>query len=538
MISRIGHRMLWVLLTIFLSLVLNSCQAFQQPPEEVLTPQEVILTSAAQTVIANLTPAATTTIQASTPSPTLNGPSPTLPTLEASPQTSLTPAPTPAFRLDFEDSFEEAGYWEIANEENFRAYYIPQGYRIENYSEETDYSRTIWLDYGDVRVEANAIQTAGPESAYFGVVCRWQDERNYYAFAIAKTGTFGIARIQNGEVIFLEEGRLEADILPAGRPWRIAGSCLGSRLILEFEGEKLAETLDAAFPVGLVGLLVGTRGEAGAEVNFEDFRAYTPVSQVGSFPTETPEVSLTETQVVINTAQPTPTPLETMLPSPTVFLPSPTPTDLPFPTPTSTSIPIPAPLGTPTTEPTATPEASLIFEDDFSIRAGWHTEQRATFEMYYQSGGYRIHNLSLNSNVSSMRTFEQQDTRVEVDASMLVKPAGGYYGVVCRWLNPQNLYAFVIGMDGFHAIVKIQNREVSFLAEGRLENGPINPVDEVNRISGICQGSLLALEINGQRLLEAEDISFGTGNIGLLVGNQDQQGSLVHFDNFALYALE
>jgi hypothetical protein len=78
---------------------------------------------------------------------------------------------------------------------------------------------------------------------------------------------------------------------------------------------------------------------------------------------------------------------------------------------------------------------------------------------------------------------------VEVDAIRVRWSIGGYYGVVCRWQNFQNMYAFIIGGDGFHAIAKIQQGEVTFLKEGQTENGPVNSEGELNRISGICQGA-------------------------------------------------
>jgi hypothetical protein len=120
-----------------------------------------------------------------------------------------------------------------------------------------------------------------------------------------------------------------------------------------------------------------------------------------------------------------------------------------------------------------TPFPNLIYEDDFSIRAGWVIEETDGFGMYYQAGGYRIDNRSSSSNVSSTRSFEHPDIRVEVDAIRVRWSLGGYYGVVCRWQNFQNMYAFVIGGDGFHAIAKIQQGEVSFLREGQMQNGSI-----------------------------------------------------------------
>jgi hypothetical protein len=250
--------------------------------------------------------------------------------------------------------------------------------------------------------------------------------------------------------------------------------------------------------------------------------------------THTPVLELAPFQTPTASPTTTPAPLETTIPSPTISPIAPAETGLPSPTTTLIPSPVPA---VPTTMPSEiTPLPNLIYEDDFSIRAGWVIEETDEFSMYYQAGGYRMHNRSSSSNISSTRSFEHQDIRVEVDAIRVRWSIGGYYGVVCRWQNFQNMYAFIIGGDGFHAIAKIQQGEVTFLKEGQTENGPVNSEGELNRISGICQGSQLVLEVNGQRLLETQDFTFESGYVGLLVGNEDPPGNLVHFDNFRLYA--
>jgi hypothetical protein len=271
----------------------------------------------------------------------------------------------------------------------------------------------------------------------------------------------------------------------------------------------------------------------------------TPVMEVAPLPGATLEPSPNASPTSTSAPAPTPTALETILPSPTAAAELPTATDLPTTTPLATVLPsptsvTPAPTATdlPSLTPaaTATPPLVLVFEDDFSTRTGWHTETRPGFEMFYQASGYRIRNRNTQANVSSIRTFDHYDIRVEAGAAMVSGPTGAYYGVICRWQNVHNLYAFVIGSEGYHAIIKIQNRELSFLKEGRMVNGVIQPLGGINRITGICEGSSLALDVNGHRLLETEDITFGSGYVGLLVGNQDQPGSLVHFDNFTLFA--
>jgi hypothetical protein len=123
--------------------------------------------------------------------------------------------------------------------------------------------------------------------------------------------------------------------------------------------------------------------------------------------THTPPV-LELTPIQTPTASPTttPTPLETTIPSPTISPTAPAQTGLPSPT--TTLIPSTVPAVPTTISSEVTPIPNLIYEDDFSIRAGWVIEETDEFSMYYQAGGYRMHNRSSSSNISSTRSFEHQ----------------------------------------------------------------------------------------------------------------------------------
>lgn len=286
----------------------------------------------------------------------------------------------------------------------------------------------------------------------------------------------------------------------------------------------------------------------------------TPPAAVDTPPPPTPTQPPADTPVVptaVLETPDTPTPDEEApevtsptpaLPSPTEETPEahtpppPTPTgaaDTPgAPTPTGTAETPGAPTptgvaGTPATPaPMPTPEGQVLLMDDFEATQGWFVTNQANFRMQYAEGGYRILNNFDASFVNSVRSFDLADAYIEVDATQISGPDTGYYGLVCRWQNVTNNYGMVIGNDGFYGILSLQNGEVTFLGEGTLESGILNP-DGSNRIAGSCIGNTLSLWVNGESVLNVQDDLYQSGSVGLMVGTRTGPVE-VHFDNFVL----
>ena len=214
-------------------------------------------------------------------------------------------------------------------------------------------------------------------------------------------------------------------------------------------------------------------------------------------------------------------------------VPTETPPEKPEPTWTSE----PSPTPTPSETPTSTIIPDTIFEDDFSNTSLWYTAEENNFGFEYKDGGYRIYNKILNGAIWSVRFLTYQDIRIEVDATRIDGPKDGYFGVICRMGNDGNdYYALVIGDDGFYGILKMEGGEQEFLDSGYDEKNIIQlGLGEVNRVRGICSGDRLQLVVNEQLLLEINDDTFTSGDVGIVAGNRlTDVGIDVVFDNFAL----
>jgi LysM repeat protein len=190
------------------------------------------------------------------------------------PEAVVPPDLTPATgRQVVSEDFSVRDIWFTADRDSFTIEYLNERYRIANHFENSFVSSIRTFNFSDVHSEVDAFQAAGPDSAYYGVVCRWQDVNNYFAAVISGDGTTGIVRVRSGVVTFLNQG--EAEIDPE-RFNRVGANCEDSTLTLYLNGEPILQARDEAFPSGLIGLMVGTRGQAGADVHFDNLTAYIP----------------------------------------------------------------------------------------------------------------------------------------------------------------------------------------------------------------------------------------------------------------------
>jgi len=128
---------------------------------------------------------------------------------------------------------------------------------------------------------------------------------------------------------------------------------------------------------------------------------------------------------------------------------------------------------------------------------------------------------------------------LEVDATRIDDDFGApSWGIVCR-LDPDSSDYYLMGIynDGESFISRVQNGESNIvLAEAR-SSDVVRGRSEVNHIRADCVGSKLTLYVNDRRLLEAEDSEYASGQSGLFVRNDSDNGSFktnVLFDDFSI----
>ncbi len=221
-----------------------------------------------------------------------------------------------------------------------------------------------------------------------------------------------------------------------------------------------------------------------------------------------------------------PTSTSTLSPSRTT---APTRTSRPSATEEPTSQPTPIP---------ASPHGEILFQDDFSDTAsGWDRKSASTGGTDYDRGEYRIWLEETQHDRWANPGRDFTDVRIEVDASKADGPDDNDFGVICRYRDRDNFYAFLISSDGFYGIIRYLGGDSQVLGSDSLQ--PSNVITQghaTNHIEADCVGSTLRLYVNGEKVDEVRDSSHLHGDVGLVAGTYDVPGVDIHFDNFVVFA--
>ena len=249
--------------------------------------------------------------------------------------------------------------------------------------------------------------------------------------------------------------------------------------------------------------------------------ATTVVSTPTRIPTWTPKVSPTPLpSATPRPAEPTSTPLEL----------SPTPLEL-------SPTPLP-PLSTPLVGASPTPPEGagivLPYLDDFELLTGWFTGTTNLYMMEFLEGGYHMvaKVATGDAPIYSVREQYFDNIQVGIDVMRADGPDGTYMGIVCRFVDPNNLYRFVVDVDGYYEIAKKVDGEFTVIESGSGRN--VFLINKPNHIQASCMGAKLTLTVNGKQLLEVHDGALLTGKVGLIVGANYEARADVLFDNFQL----
>jgi len=131
----------------------------------------------------------------------------------------------------------------------------------------------------DVRVEVEATKVAGSDDNDLGILCRYQDNNNYYQFLISSDGYVGILKVVNGSMQNIAaENLVENSAVNIGNAQNhIRADCIGETLTLYVNGQQVSTAQDIAFTSsGNVGVFAGTYDVPGTDIRFDNFIVTTP----------------------------------------------------------------------------------------------------------------------------------------------------------------------------------------------------------------------------------------------------------------------
>ena len=135
--------------------------------------------------------------------------------------------------------------------------------------------------FEDVIINVQASQVSGVDDNAYGVVCRYQDEHNFYLFLISGDGYYTIGKYAGTDIpvtYLTADGQYQpSDIINQGAAINdIQASCIGNQLSLAVNGEPLITVTDSEFVSGDIGLAASTMQQGTVEISFDDLRVFAP----------------------------------------------------------------------------------------------------------------------------------------------------------------------------------------------------------------------------------------------------------------------
>ncbi len=165
-----------------------------------------------------------------------------------------------------EDNFDDdKSGWEVVNTVYELKGYSEEGYLISINHKGGRSVSTTGLNFRDALIQVEAQKLTGSSDAYLGIVCRYQDNLNYYRFVITPDGYAGIIKVLDGVNSTLPGGSLiyTQAVVPNDGTNLIEASCVGKQLRLSINGKLVVSAEDDQFLQGDVGIF-GETGQGGA----------------------------------------------------------------------------------------------------------------------------------------------------------------------------------------------------------------------------------------------------------------------------------
>ncbi len=181
-------------------------------------------------------------------------------------------------------------------------------------------------------------------------------------------------------------------------------------------------------------------------------------------------------------------------------------------------------------------QGSVLLTDDFSNpNSGWDTWSSNGSLVAYQDGTLRIFINEPRFDYWSRPGKRFDDVRIAVEATRADGPMNNDFGIICRYKDQDNFYAFLISSDQYAGIMKVKDGNYQLISGDSMQYfDSIKTGSETNYLGADCIGSHLIFYVNGAKTVEANDTDFSSGEVGLIAGTYDTPGVDIRFDNFVV----
>jgi hypothetical protein len=182
-------------------------------------------------------------------------------------------------RILFKDDFsKKTGGWTTHADVISFSGYAANSFRIWVDVPFFNFWSTPGLNFADSLIYVRAFKQAGPDNNLFGLICRYQNEDNFYALVIGSDGYYGILKKMDGEQMLVERTQMAfSEVINRGEAANeLQASCQADQLALFVNGVELIQASDSSFAAGDVGVIAGNFLDPGADILFDDFIVVKP----------------------------------------------------------------------------------------------------------------------------------------------------------------------------------------------------------------------------------------------------------------------
>jgi hypothetical protein len=181
--------------------------------------------------------------------------------------------------LFFDDFSTSNQGWKLWNSEQAVIAYADGGLQFTINQPNYDYWSSPGKAYVDSVLAVEATLKQGPTDNDYGLICRMQDEYNFYAFLISSDGYGGIVKVKDGlyQVLNSTNGLEYGTMIRQDQATNLVrADCVGDQLTLYVNHEQFLQVEDADFSEGTVGLIAGSYSDPGVQILFDNFYVLTP----------------------------------------------------------------------------------------------------------------------------------------------------------------------------------------------------------------------------------------------------------------------
>ena len=178
----------------------------------------------------------------------------------------------------------------------------------------------------------------------------------------------------------------------------------------------------------------------------------------------------------------------------------------------------------------------MLFQDNFSRKdGGWPSLIDPGGITDYLGEAYRIQVADLYTDRRALPGLDLEDVQISVESSRIGGPTDNYFGILCRYQDEHNYYAFLISSDGYYALLKSLAGQVNLIGMETMQpDERIDPEQTNHLLQAVCQGEQLSMWVDGAAIVTRQDSSLAHGDVGLIAGNTHLTGTDILFDNFSV----